>query len=136
MSFRAAKISYDGSHYIATPKENFPQGHKRRRAVIQPTPKEIEQKEQFNAKPFLRTISYAWRTAKSWVKSARKSLRKCRRQTKNICLSAGECKRKRPFRQGQGALPSATLDGKQRTERIRERPCVSVCFVFAERQNK
>ena len=49
MSYRAAKISFDGSHYIATPKENFPQGHKRRRAVIQPTPKEIEQKEQFEA---------------------------------------------------------------------------------------
>lgn len=26
MGFRAAKISFDGSHYIATPKENFPQG--------------------------------------------------------------------------------------------------------------
>ena len=49
MSYRAAKISFDGSHYIATPKENFPQGHKRRRAVIPPTPKEIEQKERFEA---------------------------------------------------------------------------------------
>ena len=47
MSYRAAKISFDGSHYIATPKENFPQGHKRRRAVIPPTPKETERKEQF-----------------------------------------------------------------------------------------
>ena len=47
MSYRAAKISFDGSHYIATPKENFPQGHKRRRAVIPLTPKEIEKKEQF-----------------------------------------------------------------------------------------
>ena len=47
MPYRAAKISFDGSHYIATPKENFPQGRKRRRAVIQPTPKEVEQKEQF-----------------------------------------------------------------------------------------
>ena len=26
MSYRATKISFDGSHYIATPKENFPQG--------------------------------------------------------------------------------------------------------------
>ena len=26
MGFRAAKISFDGSHYIATPKENFPRG--------------------------------------------------------------------------------------------------------------
>ena len=47
MSYRAAKISFDGSHYIATPKENFPQGHKQRRAVIPPTPKEVEQKAQF-----------------------------------------------------------------------------------------
>ena len=49
MPYRAAKISFDGSHYIATPKENFPQGHKRRRATILPTPKEVEQKEQFEA---------------------------------------------------------------------------------------
>ena len=49
MSYRAAKISFDGSHYIATPKENFPQGHKRRRATIPPTQKEVEQKEQFEA---------------------------------------------------------------------------------------
>ena len=47
MPYKAAKISFDGSHYIATPKENFPQGHKRRRAVIPPTPKEVERKEQF-----------------------------------------------------------------------------------------
>lgn len=26
MPYRAAKISFDGSHYIATPKENFPRG--------------------------------------------------------------------------------------------------------------
>ena len=47
MPYRAAKISFDGSHYIATPKENFPQGHKRRRASLPPTPKEVAQKEQF-----------------------------------------------------------------------------------------
>ena len=47
MSYRAAKISFDGSHYIATPKENFPEGHKRRRAAIPLTPKEVEQREQF-----------------------------------------------------------------------------------------
>ena len=49
MPYKAAKISFDGSHYIATPKENFPQGHKRRRATIPPTPKEVEQKAQFEA---------------------------------------------------------------------------------------
>ena len=46
MSYRAAKISYDGSHYIATPQENFPQRHKRRSSHL-PTPKETEQKERF-----------------------------------------------------------------------------------------
>ena len=47
MSYRAAKISFDGSHYIATPKENFPRGHKRRRSSRPMSDKEAEQKEQF-----------------------------------------------------------------------------------------
>ena len=47
MSFRAAKISFDGSHYIATPKEHFPQGRKRRRTPRPQTLQEVEQKEQF-----------------------------------------------------------------------------------------
>ena len=49
MSYRAAKISFDGSHYIATPKENFPQGHKRRRATRPLTDEETEKKAQFEA---------------------------------------------------------------------------------------
>ena len=49
MSYRAAKISFDGSHYIATPKENFPQGHKRRRAARPLSVDEVEKKEQFEA---------------------------------------------------------------------------------------
>lgn len=49
MSFRAAKISFDGSHYIATPKEHFPQGRKRRRTTRPQTLQEVEQKEQFEA---------------------------------------------------------------------------------------
>ena len=49
MPYRAAKISFDGSHYIATPKENFPQGHKRRRAARPLSVEEIEKKEQFAA---------------------------------------------------------------------------------------
>ena len=49
MPYRAAKISFDGSHYIATPKENFPQGHKRRRTARLLSVEEIEQKEQFEA---------------------------------------------------------------------------------------
>ena len=47
MSYRAAKISFDGSHYIATPKENFPRGRKRRRSSRPMSDKEAEQKEQF-----------------------------------------------------------------------------------------
>ena len=49
MPYRAAKISFDGSHYIATPKENFPQGHKRRRAARPLSVEEIEKKEQFES---------------------------------------------------------------------------------------
>ena len=49
MPYRAAKISFDGSHYIATPKENFPQGHKRRRATRPLTDEETEKKAQFEA---------------------------------------------------------------------------------------
>lgn len=49
MPFRAAKISFDGSHYVATPKENFPQGHKRRRLTHPLSEQETEQMEQFEA---------------------------------------------------------------------------------------
>ena len=49
MPYKAAKISFDGSHYIATPKENFPQGHKRRRPARPLSADEIEKKEQFEA---------------------------------------------------------------------------------------
>lgn len=49
MPYRAAKISFDGSHYIATPKENFPQGHKRRRLTHPLSEQETEQREQFEA---------------------------------------------------------------------------------------
>ena len=49
MPYRAAKISFDGSHYIATLKENFPQGRKRRRATRLLSVEETEKKEQFEA---------------------------------------------------------------------------------------
>ena len=49
MPYKAAKISFDGSHYVATPKENFPQGHKRRRPVRPLSEQEMEQREQFEA---------------------------------------------------------------------------------------
>ena len=49
MPYKAAKISFDGSHYVATPKENFPQGHKRRRATRSLSVEETEKKEQFEA---------------------------------------------------------------------------------------
>lgn len=44
--YQAAKISFDGSHYIATPKENFPQGRRRRNARP-PSLEEITQNQQF-----------------------------------------------------------------------------------------
>ena len=47
MPYRAAKISFDGSHYIAIPKENFPQGHKRRRPARPLSVEEVEKKELF-----------------------------------------------------------------------------------------
>ena len=46
MPYKAAKISFDGSHYIATPKENFPQGRRRRKARLLPDA-ELDKKEQF-----------------------------------------------------------------------------------------
>lgn len=49
MGFRAAKISFDGSHYIATPRENFPRGKKRRRSAPTVSEQETEQKEQFES---------------------------------------------------------------------------------------
>ena len=52
MPYRAAKISFDGSHYIATPKENFPQGHKRRRSARPLFVEEIEKKSSL--KPLTR----------------------------------------------------------------------------------
>ena len=47
MGFRGAKISFDGSHYIATPKENFPRGKKRRRSSRPASEQETERKKQF-----------------------------------------------------------------------------------------
>ena len=49
MPYKTAKISFDGSHYIATPKENFPQGHKRQRPSHPLSEQEAEKKEQFEA---------------------------------------------------------------------------------------
>ncbi len=46
MPYKAAKISFDGSHYIATPKENFPQGGRRRKTRPLPDA-ELDKKEQF-----------------------------------------------------------------------------------------
>ena len=49
MPYKAAKISFDGSHYIATPKENFPRGRKRRRAARPLSDEEVKKKAQFEA---------------------------------------------------------------------------------------
>ena len=49
MPYKVAKISFDGSHYIATPKENFPRGRKRRRAARPLSDEEVKKKAQFEA---------------------------------------------------------------------------------------
>ena len=69
MSYRAAKISFDGSHYIATPKENFPRGRKRRRANLPPTLKEAEQKAQFEA-AYTESRKLPYKERKSYMQKA------------------------------------------------------------------
>ena len=81
MPYRAANISFDGSHYIATPKENFPQGHKRRRAAIPPTPKEIEQKEQFEA-AYKESQKLPRKERKAYMRKAMKDVIPDRKQRK------------------------------------------------------
>ena len=64
MGFRAAKISFDGSHYIATPKENFPRGKKRRRSSRPISEQETERKEQFET-AYMESNSCATKNGKS-----------------------------------------------------------------------
>ncbi len=48
MPYRNAKIYYDGSCYIAIPKENFPRPRRRERKPKPKSPEEQTQKEQFD----------------------------------------------------------------------------------------
>lgn len=70
MPYRAAKISFDGSHYIATPKENFPRG-KKRRAVCPQSTKEAEIKEQFET-AYKESQKLPRKERKEYVKKAMK----------------------------------------------------------------
>ena len=102
MPYKAAKISFDGSHYIATPKENFPQGHKRRRAAIPSTPKEVEQKAQFEA--------------------AYKESQKLRaKNAKNVCKKLW--KRRSPTRSSGKNTWSGTMNAKRRMQSAEKSVC-------------
>ena len=81
MPYRAAKISFDGSHYIATPKENFPQGHKRRRATRPLSVEETEQKEQFEA-AYRESQQLPKKERKAYMRKAMKDVIPNRKQRK------------------------------------------------------
>ena len=81
MPYRAAKISFDGSHYIATPKENFPQGHKRRRATRPLSVEETEQKEQFEA-AYRESQQLPKKERKAYMRKAMKDVIPTRKQRK------------------------------------------------------
>lgn len=71
MGFKAAKISFDGSHYIATPKENFPRGKKRRRSSRPISEQETERKEQFET-AYMESQQLPRKERKEYVKKALK----------------------------------------------------------------
>ena len=81
MPYRAAKISFDGSHYIATPKENFLQGHKRRRLTHPLSEQETEQKEQFEA-AYKESQQLPKKERKAYMRKAMKDVIPDRKQRK------------------------------------------------------
>ena len=81
MPHRAAKISFDGSHYIATPKENFLQGHKRRRPAHPLSEQETEQKEQFEA-AYRESQQLPKKERKAYMRKAMKDVIPDRKQRK------------------------------------------------------
>ena len=81
MPYRAAKISFDGSHYIATPKENFLQGHKRRRPAHPLSEQETEQKEQFET-AYKESQQFPKKERKAYMRKAMKDVIPDRKQRK------------------------------------------------------
>ena len=81
MPYRAAKISFDGSHYVATPKENFPQGHKRRRLTHPLSEQETEKKEQFEA-AYKESQQLPKKERKAYMRKAMKDVIPDRKQRK------------------------------------------------------
>lgn len=71
MGFRGAKISFDGSHYIATPKENFPRGKKLRRSSRPASEQEAERKDQFET-AYRESQQLSRKERKEYVKKALK----------------------------------------------------------------
>lgn len=97
MSYRVAKISFDGSHYIATPKENFPQGHKRRRASVSLTPKEIEQKVQFEA-AYRESQQLPCKERKAYMRNAMEDVIRDKKQRKEYVERNNERKKTNAIR--------------------------------------
>ena len=110
MSYRAAKISFDGGHYIATPKENFPQGHKRRRAAIPPTPKELEQKEQFEA-AYKESQKLPRKERKAYMRKAMEDVIPDKEQRKEYVERNNERKKTNAIRRKVRLLKKAYLQG-------------------------
>ena len=96
MPYRAAKISFDGSHYIATPKENFPQGHKRRRTTIPPTLKRSKRKNNLKP-PTRRARSFRAKSAKPICGRLWRKLFPIRSSGKNTSSGTTSGKRQMPF---------------------------------------
>ena len=96
MSFSAAKISFDGSHYIATPKENFPQGRKRRRATRPLTDKETEKKAQFEA-VYKESQQFPRKERKAYMRKAMEETIPDKEQRKEYVERNNERKRLMPF---------------------------------------
>ena len=110
MPYRAAKISFDGGHYIATPKENFPQGHKRRRAAIPPTPKELEQKEQFEA-AYKESQKLPRKERKAYMRKAMEDVIPDKEQRKEYVERNNERKKTNAIRRKVRLLKKAYLQG-------------------------
>ena len=97
MPYQAAKISFDGSHYIATPKENFPQGHKRRREARPLSEQETEQKEQFEA-AYKESQQLPKKERKAYMRKAMKDVIPDRKQRKTYVERHNERKQTNAIR--------------------------------------
>lgn len=96
MPYRAAKISFDGSHYIATPKENFPHGYKRRRTTRPLSVEEIEKKEQFEV-AYKESQKLPRKERKAYMRKAMEETIPDKEHGKNMSSGTTNVKRQMPF---------------------------------------